>query len=51
MDMGIPRKTIQSVLTSGAEAPQKQTGRKPVITDKIRERLVARATFNAAIVE
>jgi hypothetical protein len=46
--MGLPRTTVQSVLTSGAETPQKQTGRKPAITDKIRERLVARATLDAA---
>jgi hypothetical protein len=36
------------VLTSRAETLKKQTGRKPAITDKMRERLVARATLNAA---
>jgi Transposase len=36
------------VLRSGAEAPNKQTGRKPAITGKIRQRLVARATLDAA---
>lgn len=45
--MGLPRTTVQSVLASGAEVPQKQTGRKPAITDKVRERLVARATLDA----
>jgi Transposase len=46
--MGLPRTTVQSVLRSGTEAPNKQTGRKPVITGKIRQRLVARATLDAA---
>lgn len=45
---GLPRTTIQSVLKSGTEVPKKQVGRKPIITDKIRERLTARATRNAA---
>jgi len=46
--MGLPRTTVQSVLRSGVESPKKQTGRKPIITRKARERLVARATLNAA---
>lgn len=46
--MGLPRTTIQSVIRSQVEAPKKQTGRKPAITGEIRERLVARATLDAA---
>ena len=46
--MGLPRTTVQSVIRSKVEARMKQTGRKPAITDEIRERLVARATLNAA---
>jgi hypothetical protein len=45
--MGLPRTTIQSVLRSGVESPKKQTGRKPIITRKVWERLVARATLDA----
>ncbi|KAH0565260.1 hypothetical protein GP486_001341, partial [Trichoglossum hirsutum] len=45
--MGLPRTTVQSVLRSRVEAPKKQTGRKPVITRRIRERLIARATLDA----
>lgn len=48
MTMGLPRTTVQSVLRSGVEAPTKQAGRKPAITAKLRERLVARATLDAA---
>jgi hypothetical protein len=46
--MGLPRTTVQSVLGSETEASKKQAGRKPAITDKIRKRLVARATLDAA---
>lgn len=46
--MQLPRTTVQSVLASGVEAPQKQVGRKPAITDEIRKRLIARATIDAA---
>ena len=46
--MGLPRTTVQSVIRSQVEAPKKQTGRKPAITGEIRERLVARATLDAA---
>jgi len=46
--MGLPRTTVQSVLASGIEALPKQAGRKPAITDEVRERLVTRATLNAA---
>ena len=46
--MGLPRTTVQSVLESKVEAPQKQVGRKRAITDKVRRRLVARATLDAA---
>ena len=45
--MGLHRTTIQSVLRSRAETPKKQMGRKPAITRRIRERLVARATLDA----
>ena len=46
--MELPRTTAQSVLTSRAKIPKKQTGRELAITDKMRERLVARATLDAA---
>lgn len=46
--MGLFQTTVQFALNPGAEAPQKLTGRKPAITDKMRERLVARATLDAA---
>ena len=45
--MGLPRTTVQSVLRSGAEAPNRRSGRRPAITSKIRQRLVARATLDA----
>ncbi|KAH0536251.1 hypothetical protein FGG08_006858 [Glutinoglossum americanum] len=45
---GLPRTAVQSALRSGVESPKKQTGRKPIITRKVRERLVARATLDAA---
>ena len=46
--MGLSRTTVQSVLGSRVGTPKKQTGRKPGITRRIRERLVARATLDAA---
>jgi len=46
--MGLVRTTVQSVPESKVEAPQEQVGRKRAITDKIRRRLVARATLDAA---
>lgn len=46
--MGLPRSTVQSVLQSGIQVPKRPAGRKPAITDKIRERLIARATLDAA---
>ncbi|PSN59239.1 hypothetical protein BS50DRAFT_260293 [Corynespora cassiicola Philippines] len=44
---GLARTTVQSVLKSGTEVPKVPAGRKPAITDKVRERLVARATLDA----
>jgi hypothetical protein len=46
--MGLPRTTVQSVLKSGAEAPKKPVGRKSAITNQVRQRLIARATLDAA---
>ena len=46
--MRLPRTTVQSVIHSMMEAPTLQLGRKPNLTDRIRKRLVARATLDAA---
>src|SRR5436305_10767746 len=46
--MRLPRTTVQSVIHSMMEAPTQQLGRKPNLTDRIRKRLVARATLDAA---
>jgi hypothetical protein len=46
--MGLPWTTVQSVLRLRVESPKKQTGRKHIITCKVQERLVARATLDAA---
>lgn len=46
--MGLARTTVHSVIISRIEAPKKPIGRKPAITDEIRERLVACATLDAA---
>jgi hypothetical protein len=37
--MGFSQTTVQPVLRSEVESPKKQTGRKPAITRRVRERL------------
>lgn len=36
------------MLKSGVEVPKKPAGRKPLITDEMRQRLISRATLDAA---